>query len=55
MSLCNGSGMLTRYQACVIFDIAHLGVLHKFPKSFDQGFDTQGETTALYISTSMRY
>ena len=52
MSLCNGSGMLMRYQVC---DIAHLGVLHKFPKSFDQGFDTQSETTALYISTSMQY
>ena len=23
-----------------------------FPKSFDRGFDTQGETTALYIDTS---
>ena len=44
-----------KYQVCVIFDIAHLGVLHKFPKSFDQGFNTQSETTALYISTSMRY
>ena len=23
-----------------------------FPKSFDRGFDIQGETTALYIDTS---